>query len=119
MKILIILILFVVLLSVNIVAFPSIDYLSIKEKDKQEYQKIINSIPKKHFEGIIKIQLIGIERWKEWGWFTTDRVILIDKDGLSELKYVLPHELIHNKCYTKGYKWDLSHESECFLEGLN
>ena len=110
----------VILMFPSVLAYPKIEYLSIK--DKTPYEDAINSIPEQHFEGINKIQIYGIYRWgNAGGWFTTNRVIMIDKhsqDAGLGFKSILEHELTHNKCYSKQYGWDLSHTSKCFKEGL-
>jgi len=99
-------------------AYPTIRFLSVPEKQQTYLLKQIYSINETYYKDVKLIQIHGKERWFQDGWFTTNRVIMIDKSGLDGFKGNLKHELTHNKCFSKQYKWDLRHNSKCFKDGL-
>ena len=117
---LLLLVISLALVSFNFVyAYPKMQYLSINETEQQRLNNTIYSINETYYDGVRLIQLWGMERWYQDGWYTTGRVIMIDKGGLDtdeRFKYVLEHELTHNKCTKKV--WDFTHDSKCFIEGL-
>ena len=103
-------------LSGVVVAYPKIDYRSVSIEDQKVYNQIEKNIEEKYFEGVNKIIVYGGERWFEDGWFTDSGVIMLDKGGLYSFEKSLIHELTHNKCWKE--KRDLSHDSQCFTNGL-
>lgn len=110
------LVVILVLCSSVVLAYPKIDYRSVSEKDQLIYNQIEKSIDEKYFVGVTKIIVYGREMWYPDGWFTDRGVIMIDKGGLYNFKFSLTHELKHSKCWKEAR--DLSHDSQCFTNGL-
>ena len=108
---------FLVMVS-SVLAFPQLDYRSVSKEKQLDYDKVIRSIPKADYDGVVKVIIYGKEMWFEDGWFTDRRVIMVDNSGLYNFDKTLRHELTHNKCFQKKYGWDLSHDSKCFTNGL-
>ena len=104
------------LLLVSTVSAVKVSYRSVPEEQQLKYNKIID---KYNTTEIVIIIVYGKSMWIQDGWFSTSRVIQIDKSGLERFDWVMEHEMIHNKYYRKKYGWDLSHDSDCFNNGLN
>ena len=100
-------------------AYPQIDYRSVSLEDQKIYNHIAESIDERHYNGVTKIIVYGKEMWGNANgiYFSDSGIILIDHNGVLDFQYVINHELTHNKCWKE--KRDLSHDSQCFTNGLD
>ena len=117
-----------------VLAYPPIKlYGNFTQEEKQEVMDGINLFPPKYFSNVKTVEiynykflekgkyLCGAKLTEEHlgGFYCRNGRLIIDEKGLKhDFVKVLIHELKHSKCYKKKHNWDLSHDSQCFTNGL-
>ena len=118
-KLIWLMVLVLLVVSISVVAYPKIDFRSVSLEDQKIYNKIEKNMDEKYYDGINKIIVYGREMWgyANGMYFLSSGMIMIDKGGIIDFEYTLKHELTHNKCWKE--KRELSHDSQCFTNGLD
>ena|SRR3990167_2550878 len=116
-----------------VLAYPLIKlYGNFTQEEKQEVVDGINLFPPKYFSNVKTVEIYNykyLEKGKYLcgaklaeehlgGFYCRNGRLLIDKEGIDyDFNWILLHELTHAKCWKK--QRDMSHDSQCFTNGLD
>ena len=122
-KLIWLMVLVLLVVSISVVAYPKIDFRSVDKETQIEFIKVMKSIDEKHYDGVKKITVYRTVLYYRGGnmvigdYIAPSFIRIFDAKLNTLTKKNLEHELTHHKCWKENR--DLSHDSQCFTNGLD